>query len=102
MFSSPWEEPFGLVLIEAGASGTPVVALRRGAAPEIVHEGVSGFLGADLSELAQVLPAAIVLDPAMCRATIVSRFDRPVIVRQLVSVFAGMLTPTDEEKVIAA
>jgi glycosyltransferase involved in cell wall biosynthesis len=102
IFSSPWEEPFGLVLIEAGAAGTPVVALRRGAAPEIVHEGVSGYLAADLNELAQVLPAAMTLDPAKCRATIVSRFDRPVIVRQLVSVFAGMLAPNGEVKVIAA
>ena len=81
IFSSPWEEPFGLVLIEAGAHGTPVVALRRGAAPEIVTEGVTGYLADTLEELAQVLPAAMALDPAevsrgRCRSVRSPR-DRP-------------------------
>lgn len=91
LFSSPWEEPFGLVLIEAGAHGTPVVALRRGAAPEIVTEGVTGFLAADLTALAQVLPAAMALDPAACRATVAARFDRPVIAQRHVTLFAAIL-----------
>jgi glycosyltransferase involved in cell wall biosynthesis len=90
IFASPWEEPFGLVLTEAGAYGTPVVALRRGAAPEIVTDGVNGYLAADLTGLARVLPAAMALDPAACRAAIAARFDRPVIVQQLLTLFEGL------------
>jgi glycosyltransferase involved in cell wall biosynthesis len=102
IFSSPWEEPFGLVLTEAGAHGTPVVALRRGAAPEIVAEGVNGYLAADLKGLAQVLPAAMALDPAVCRASVATRFDRPVIAHQLVTIFAAVLAETGAARHLTA
>src|SRR5205085_936125 len=44
LFTSEWEEPFGIVLAEALACGTPVISWQRGAAPEIIEPGVSGFL----------------------------------------------------------
>lgn len=94
VFPSPWEEPFGLVQIEAGAHGTPIVALRRGAAPEIVAEGVNGYLGADLSELAGLLPAAMALDPAASRAHVETRFDRPVIARRQLALYERVLAAT--------
>ena len=47
-----WPEPFGLVAIEALACGTPVVARRVGALPEIIRDGVDGFFGDDVTELA--------------------------------------------------
>ena len=94
IFSSPWEEPFGLVLTEAGAHGTPVVALRRGASPEIVADGVSGFLGTDEGELAAALPRAMALDPAACRAHIAAHFDRSVIARRQANLYAGILAST--------
>jgi glycosyltransferase involved in cell wall biosynthesis len=94
IFPSPWDEPFGLVLTEAGAHGTPVIALRRGAAPEIVAEGVTGFLASDLQDLARVLPAAMALDPAVCRAHVAAQFDRSVIAPRLVTLFATTLAAT--------
>jgi glycosyltransferase involved in cell wall biosynthesis len=94
LFSSPWEEPFGLVLTEAGAHGTPVVALRRGAAPEIVAEGVNGYLAADLDEMAALVPAAMRLDPVACRAHVAAHFDRPVIAQRLAVIFTDALTPS--------
>lgn len=100
IFTSPWEEPFGLVLSEAGAHGTPVVALRRGAAPEIVADGVNGFLAADLTGLAQLLPAAMALDPAACRAHIAALCDRPTIARRLVTIFAAMLAETRADRLL--
>src|SRR5262249_61817883 len=45
-----WHEPFGMVMIEAMASGTPVVALRRGSVPEIVRHGATGWVCADPTE----------------------------------------------------
>lgn len=69
-----WEEPFGLVMAEALAAGTPVVAIPRGSAPEIVRHGVNGFL-APLQELAGWLPRARELDRRACREDAVARFD---------------------------
>lgn len=100
IFSSPWEEPFGLVLTEAGAHGTPVVALRRGAAPEIVAEGVSGFLAADLAGLAERLPAAMALAPAACRAHIAANFDRPIIASRLLKVFHAVLAGSNAVRLL--
>jgi glycosyltransferase involved in cell wall biosynthesis len=61
-----WEEPFGLVMIEAMAKGTPVVAMRRGSVPEVVLHGRTGVICLDESELPDALHAADTLDPADC------------------------------------
>ncbi|MBA3380546.1 MAG: glycosyltransferase family 4 protein [Actinobacteria bacterium] len=70
-----WEEPFGLVAIEALASGTPVVALRRGALPEIVEHGRTGWLCDHVDELPDAIRRASEIDPHACRAAAVSRYD---------------------------
>jgi len=69
-----WPEPFGLVMIEALATGTPVVGTPHGAAPEIVRDGVTGFL-APVEELADLLRRATELDRAACRADVETRFS---------------------------
>lgn len=69
-----WPEPFGLVMIEALATGTPVIGTASGAAPEIVDNGITGYL-APLQELARLLPLAATLDRAACRATVEERFS---------------------------
>jgi glycosyltransferase involved in cell wall biosynthesis len=61
-----WEEPFGMVLIEAMAAGTPVVALNRGAVPEIVRDGVTGFICDEPEQLPAALGRVGELDPAAC------------------------------------
>jgi glycosyltransferase involved in cell wall biosynthesis len=70
-----WPEPFGLVMIEALAAGTPVVATPAGAAPEIVDDGVTGFLRDDIGSLAAVLPRAARLDRDRCRREVRGRFS---------------------------
>ncbi|MEJ2579373.1 MAG: glycosyltransferase family 4 protein [Kineosporiaceae bacterium] len=77
-FPLRWEEPFGMVMIEAMACGTPVVALPRGSVPEVVVHGVSGFIVRDLDAFPAALRAAESLDPAACRAQVKSSFDLPV------------------------
>jgi glycosyltransferase involved in cell wall biosynthesis len=70
-----WAEPFGLVMIEAMATGTPVVATPVGSAPELVDDGVSGFLRTSIASLASALLDASYLDRAVCRAVAAERFS---------------------------
>ena len=70
-----WPEPFGLVMIEALASGTPVLAFHEGAAPEIVDHGTTGFLCDDVDDLAEHLGKAGDLDRGACRAAAEERFS---------------------------
>ena len=67
LFPIAWEEPFGMVMLEAMACGTPVVALRRGSVPEVVIDGVTGFICDSAAELPDAVHAARRLDPAACR-----------------------------------
>ena len=91
LFPSPWEEPFGMVLAEAAARGTPVVALARGAVPELVVDGVTGILCADEEEMARAIPRAMALDPAACRAHAEALFDRDRIAGQNLSIYERVL-----------
>jgi len=75
LFPICWEEPFGLVLIEAMVCGTPVVALRRGSVPEIIVNGVTGIICDAPSHLPEAVGQARQLDPAACRAHVAARFN---------------------------
>ena len=70
-----WHEPFGMVMIEALACGTPVVGTPCGAAPEIVDDGVTGFLRPDAEGLVAALAHVDRLDRAACRAAVEERFS---------------------------
>jgi glycosyltransferase involved in cell wall biosynthesis len=70
-----WEEPFGLVMIEAALAGCPVIAFPRGAAPEIVEDGVTGFLVETVGEMAAALRVAGRLDRRTIQAHARRRFS---------------------------
>jgi glycosyltransferase involved in cell wall biosynthesis len=70
-----WPEPFGMVMVEALAAGTPVLAFAQGAAPEIIEHGVNGFLVDDEDEMAAMVPKAEEIDPAACRRSAHERFS---------------------------
>ena len=78
LFPLQWDEPFGMVMIEAMACGTPVVALRRGSVPEVVAHGISGLVVDHPDELPAALDAVRSIDPERCRAHVVSRFSTPI------------------------
>jgi glycosyltransferase involved in cell wall biosynthesis len=67
VFPSDWPEPFGLVMIESMAAGTPVIALRRGSVPEIVIDGVTGFICDNVSEMIEAVGRIGEIDPDACR-----------------------------------
>jgi glycosyltransferase involved in cell wall biosynthesis len=70
-----WLEPFGLVMAESLACGTPVLAFPNGAAPEIVDDGKTGYLCSDEAAMASALTRVDALDRRMCRYAAESRFD---------------------------
>lgn len=85
-----WDEPFGLVAVESLAAGTPVVAYRRGALPEII-QGPTGALAPpeDVAAFARAVTAAIGSDPGACRAQ-AERFGLPPMVARYLEVYAAL------------
>jgi glycosyltransferase involved in cell wall biosynthesis len=67
LFPIDWPEPFGLVMIESMAAGTPVIALRRGSVPEVVVDGVTGFICDDVDEMVEATRRLDEIDPDACR-----------------------------------
>jgi glycosyltransferase involved in cell wall biosynthesis len=74
LFPIQWDEPFGLVMIEAMACGTPVVARRRGSVEEVVDQGVTGFHSASVDALRELVEQAITLDRREVRRHAEARF----------------------------
>lgn len=85
-----WNEPFGLVMIEALACGTPVLAFPEGAAPEIVRHGETGFLCADEDEMAANIAKAARLDRAACRASVADYFCTKRMVDEHIELFESI------------
>lgn len=86
-----WPEPFGLVMIEALATGTPVVGTGSGAAPEIVDDGVTGYLRSGIGELADALSLAPGLDRRACRRAAELRFSTGRMVADHISLYEEIL-----------
>jgi glycosyltransferase involved in cell wall biosynthesis len=86
-----WNEPFGLVMIEALACGTPVLAFPEGAAPEIVEDGVTGFLCADEDAMARDIARAGELDRGACRNAVETYFSTKRMVDEHLELFASMI-----------
>ncbi len=90
-----WSEPFGLVMIEALATGTPVLATPRGAAPEILTHGLNGFL-APAGELANYMEAVAGISRAACRRTVEERFTAARMAADHLELYARVLAPVEE------
>jgi glycosyltransferase involved in cell wall biosynthesis len=74
LFPIDWPEPFGLVLIEAMACGTPVIAFRRGSVPEIIEDGLTGFIVDSMDEAVAAVRKVDNLSRAACRCEFEKRF----------------------------
>jgi glycosyltransferase involved in cell wall biosynthesis len=87
LFPIDWPEPFGLVMIEAMANGTPVIAFRRGSVPELIDEGVAGFVVDSLDEAVAAVPRAAALDRSGIRGRFEERFSVQRMARDYVELY---------------
>jgi glycosyltransferase involved in cell wall biosynthesis len=85
-----WEEPFGLIAIEAMLAGTPVIGFARGSFPEIVDPGVTGLLVSDLSEMASAIHMARGWDRTRCARRAIERFSAQRMVADYERLFASI------------
>ena len=74
LFPIEWDEPFGLVMIEALASGTPVIGFRRASVPEIVEDGLTGYVVDDVAAMASAIDRVAEIDRRICRREAERRF----------------------------
>ena len=91
LFPVDWPEPFGLVMIEAMACGTPVVAFPRGAVPEVVDEGVTGFIVDDVGQAAAVVERLRSFDRLRCRRAFEQRFSARRMARDYVALYERLV-----------
>jgi glycosyltransferase involved in cell wall biosynthesis len=89
-----WEEPGATAALEALACGTPVIATRRGALPEIIEHGRNGFLADDESQFAQLMLRAGEIDPAECRRSAEERFSAGVMAEGYLRLYSEVLART--------
>jgi len=91
LFPIEWEEPFGLVMIESMACGTPVIATRWGAVPEVIDHGRTGIIVDDWRDTAAALPAADELDSQTMRQEVVDKFSPERMVADYIAAYEAAL-----------
>jgi len=106
LFPIDWPEPFGLVMIEALACGTPIIAYQMGSVPEIVDEGTTGFMIKDLDGAVNAVNRIRSLDRAICRQVFEERFSARRMARDYVNIYRRLTeqngpTPIDTDDDLA-
>jgi glycosyltransferase involved in cell wall biosynthesis len=96
-----WPEPFGLVVIEAMACGTPVIAFRNGSVPELIDDGVSGLIVGSVEEAAEAVERVSTLRRKSCRQAFLERFTASRMARDYIEVYrrlaeSGVRVPSEE------
>lgn len=91
LFPIQWEEPFGLVMIESMLAGTPVIAYACGAAPEVVEDGVTGFLVHTLDEMCRRMQDVAVIDRKACRARARERWSAARMAREYAALYLEVI-----------
>ncbi len=92
-----WPEPFGLVLIESLATGTPVIAMRNGAVPEIVEDGLNGFIVDTIDEMVASVGKVADISPRYCRASVEKRFGTERMLENYEEVYQKILERQGEK-----
>jgi glycosyltransferase involved in cell wall biosynthesis len=97
-----WREPFGLVLIEAMACGTPVIAFNRGSIPEIVKHGKTGFIAEDAAEMIEYVKRVRTIKRKACRAHIQENFNIGKMVTGYEKIYENILSIKSEKAVASS
>jgi glycosyltransferase involved in cell wall biosynthesis len=92
LFPIEWEEPFGLVMIESMACGTPVIATRHGAVPEVIEDGLSGIVVDNYRQMPAALERSDALDPLECRRYVEERYAPERMVEDYLRVYEAAVT----------
>jgi glycosyltransferase involved in cell wall biosynthesis len=90
LFPIAWPEPFGLVMAEAMACGTPVLATRWGSVPEVVVDGETGFVGDTVEDLVRAIPRLREIERRACRRRVERRFSVKAMVDRYEQVYAAL------------
>jgi len=98
LFPILWEEPFGLVMAEALACGTPVVAFRRGSVPEIVKDGVNGYVVDTVDEMTEAVKKLDVISSSECRKSVEKRFYLDRMVNEYEELFRKVYKKAESKK----
>jgi len=91
LFPIDWPEPFGLVMIEAMACGTPVIAYRNGSVPEVMQDGVTGFIVDDQDEAVAAVEKIGQLNRALCRQVFEQRFSAKRMARDYITAYRQLI-----------
>ena len=95
LFPSLFDQPFAVVVIEALACGTPVIATNRGAMPEMIQHGKTGFLCNTIDEMAKAINTINTLSGADCRFDMIKRFDRNIMTKEYIKLYEAVLRGED-------
>jgi glycosyltransferase involved in cell wall biosynthesis len=97
LFPIDWPEPFGLVMIEAMACGTPVIAYKSGSVPEVMEDGITGFVVRELDEAAQAIGRVADLSRERCREVFEKRFTASRMADDYMEMYDQMVRRTAED-----
>ena len=92
LFPIDWPEPFGLTMLEAMATGTPVIATRNGSTPEVIRDGVTGFVCSTFQEMIEAVPKVATLDRAACRRHVERNFSAAAMADSYEAIYRQILT----------
>jgi glycosyltransferase involved in cell wall biosynthesis len=86
-----FDEPFGLTLVESMACGTPVIAINRGSIPEVIKDGVTGFVVKDINEAISKVSEISKIDRANCRKRVEENFTVDIMVDNYIKIFSEIV-----------
>jgi glycosyltransferase involved in cell wall biosynthesis len=91
LFPIDWSEPFGLVMIEAMACGTPVIAFNRGSVPEVIADGVTGYIVADVPGAVDAVTRLDALSRTEIRAAFMRRFTSRTMAQHYMNIYSALV-----------
>jgi len=102
LFPIDWPEPFGLTMIEAMATGAPVVAYRTGSVPEVIVDGVTGFICGTVHDMVEAVLRVGTLDRRACRSHVERHFSAEVMTERYERAYRSLLGATDSGQMVSS